>query len=90
MYEKLAELYLRMNDPEEGRRFYDHCTAIRTQVVAETPDFWPAVHDLARSYNNAAFLRYPQGRDPAAARQLHRKALAPVRRAAEQPSRPTS
>jgi len=87
LYEKLAELNLKMNDIDEGRRLYDLCAALREQVVAERRDFWPAVYDLARSYNNAAFLRYPRGRDPAAAREFHRKALALIEeRAAADPA----
>jgi tetratricopeptide (TPR) repeat protein len=78
MYERIAELSLRLNDLNEGRRLYDLCASIREEVVAEKPGFWPAVYDLARSYNNAAFLLYPRGTDPAGARELHRKALALV------------
>jgi tetratricopeptide (TPR) repeat protein len=48
---------------------------IRDEVLAAKPDFWPIVYDRARSYNNAAFLCYPRGNDPAAARALHRQAL---------------
>ncbi len=29
LYEKMAEVYLRMNDLEEGRRLYDECSALR-------------------------------------------------------------
>jgi eukaryotic-like serine/threonine-protein kinase len=76
LYERFAELKIRLHQPEEGRRLYDRCAALRAEVVAERPDFWPAVFDLARSYNNAAFLRFPQGREPAAAREYHKKALA--------------
>jgi len=87
LYEKLAELNLKMNDMDEGRRLYELCAAVREQVVAERPGFWPAVYDLARSYNNAAFLRYPRGSDPAAARAFHRKALAIIEeRAAADPA----
>ena len=78
LYERIAELSLKMNDLNEGRRLYDLSESIRAEVLAEKPDFWPAVYDLARSYNNAAFLLYPRGNDPAAARELHRKALALV------------
>jgi len=83
LYEKLAELSLRMNDLDEGRRLYALCASIREEVVAEKPAFWPAIYDLARSYNNAAFLRYPRGSDPAAARELHRRALALVEERAQ-------
>jgi len=87
LYERLAELNLKLNEMDEGRRLYDLCAGLREQVVAERPGFWPAVYDLARSYNNAAFLRYPRGRDPAAAREFHRKALAIIEeRAAADPA----
>ncbi len=76
MYEQLADLKFRMNDPREGRQLYERSSKIREQVVAENPGFWPAVYDLARSYNNAGKQLYPRGNDPAAARAYHRKALA--------------
>jgi eukaryotic-like serine/threonine-protein kinase len=75
MYERMAELALRENNLAEGRRLYELSGAIREEVLAERPAFWPAIYDLARSYNNSAFLRYPRGNDPAAARALHKKAL---------------
>jgi tetratricopeptide (TPR) repeat protein len=76
LYERLAELALRMNHVEEGRQYYDRCATVRDDVLAEKPDFWPAISDRARSYNNAAFLCFPRGgNDPAAARALHREAL---------------
>jgi tetratricopeptide (TPR) repeat protein len=75
LYERLAELALRMNHVEEGRQYYDRCATLRDDVLAERPDFWPAVSDRARSYNNAGFLCFPRGNDPAAARALHREAL---------------
>ena len=78
LYERIAELSLKMNDLNEGRRLYDLSESIRAEVLAEKPDFWPAIYDRARSYNNAAFLLYPRGKDPAGARELHRKALALV------------
>jgi tetratricopeptide (TPR) repeat protein len=74
LYERLGELSFRMGDPVEGQRSYDRSTDLRERVAAERPGFWPAVNDLARSYNNAGFVRFPRGRDPAAAREFHRKA----------------
>ena len=44
-------------------------------MLAARPNFWPAVYDRARSHNNAAFLLFPRGNNPAAARSLHRQAL---------------
>ena len=76
LYEKLAELSFRMGNPEEGRRFYDRCADLREQAVRERPGSWPVINDLALTYNNAGFVRYPQGRDPAGARKFHRKAVA--------------
>jgi len=75
LYERLGELNLRMGDQEQGRRFYDRSAAIRQEVAKERPDSWPVINDVAQTYNNAGFLCYPQGRDPAAAREFHRKAL---------------
>jgi eukaryotic-like serine/threonine-protein kinase len=75
LYERLAELSLRMNHVEEGRQHYERCAAIRDDVLAERPTLWPVVYDRARSYNNAAFLCFPRGNDPAAARSLHQEAL---------------
>ncbi|MGO9921245.1 MAG: protein kinase domain-containing protein, partial [Isosphaeraceae bacterium] len=74
-YAQLAELNVRMGDLVEGQRLYDKSFALRQQVAAEKPDFWPAQNDLAVSYNQQGSMRFPQGRDAAAARQFHRKAL---------------
>jgi serine/threonine protein kinase/tetratricopeptide (TPR) repeat protein len=75
LYEKLGELSFRMKQPEEGRRNYGLAAEKRREFLAEHPDDWPAVHDLAQTYNNAGFVHYPQGREPAMAREYHRKAL---------------
>ena len=75
MYEQVGDLKIRMNEPEEGRRLYDRSAEIRKEILAQRPSDWPCVYDVALSYNNAAFLRYPQGKEPAAARVYHRKAL---------------
>jgi eukaryotic-like serine/threonine-protein kinase len=75
MHEQVGNLKIRMNQPEEGWRSYDRSAEIRKQILAKRPGDWPCVYDLALSYNNAAFVRYPQGREPAAARAFHRKAL---------------
>ena len=82
-YERISELKLRMNDVPEGLRYNDLCTEIRKQIARERPDLWPAVYDLARSYNNAGELQYPHRNNPAAARELHRQALAIVEERAE-------
>jgi tetratricopeptide (TPR) repeat protein len=75
LYERLAELNLRMGDKDQARQHFDHCKSLREQVIAEQPNSWPAIYDIARSHNNDGFLRYPHGHDPAAAREFHRKAL---------------
>ncbi len=75
LYEQVAELNLRLGDTAEGRRLYDECAAIRKEVAVERPDFWPIANDLARSYNNEGMVRFPYSRDPAAARDFHRKAI---------------
>ncbi len=86
-YEQLAELNVRMGDLVEGQRLYDQCVALRQEVAAEQPDFWPAQNDLAVSYNQQGSMRFPQGRDAAAARQFHRKALLVLeKRAKAEPS----
>ena len=64
-----------MGDLVEGQRLYDKCAPLRQQVAAEQPDYWPAQNDLAVSYNQQGYMRFPQGRDAAAARQFHRNAL---------------
>ena len=76
LYEKLGELNFKMNLPEEGREFYELAAEKRQEFVAERPGFWPAVFDLARTYNNAGFVHFPKGREPAVAREYHRKPLA--------------
>jgi tetratricopeptide (TPR) repeat protein len=76
LYEQLGKLSFRMGDRVEGEKLYDRCAELRERVVAERPNLWPAVYDLARTYNNAGFVRYPEGGDPVGARKFHRKALA--------------
>jgi eukaryotic-like serine/threonine-protein kinase len=76
LYERLADLSFKMGDKNEARRLYDHCASLRQHVAADRPDFWPVVNDLAMSLNNAGFIRFPQGDDPAAAREFHKKAIA--------------
>ena len=75
MYEQIGDLKIRMNQPDESRRCYDRSTEIRQQVLARHPGEWQCILDLALSYNNGGMMRYPQGKDPAAARVYHRKAL---------------
>jgi serine/threonine-protein kinase len=75
LYERLGDLSFRMRNRAEGERFYDRSAKLREQVLAERPDFWPAIDGLAQTYNNAGFVRFPQGQDPAGARQFHRKAV---------------
>jgi serine/threonine-protein kinase len=75
LYAQRAELSVRMGDLVEGQRLYDESLNLREQNPAENPDYWPAQNDLAQSYNQQASMRFPQGRDPAAARQFHQKAL---------------
>ena len=88
MYEQVGDLKIRMNEPEEGRRSFDRSAEIRKEILARHPDDWPCIYDLALSYNNAAFRRYPQGNEPAAAREYHRKALNLIEeRAKTRPSR---
>ncbi len=86
-YAQLAELNVRMGDLVEGQRLYDQCASLRQQVAAAQPDSWPAQNDLALSYNQQGSMRFPQGRDAAAARQFHRKALLVLeKRAGAEPS----
>jgi eukaryotic-like serine/threonine-protein kinase len=75
MYEQLGDLKIQMSEPEEGRRCYDRSTEIRKEVLSERPGDWPCLYDVALSYHNAALLRFPHGREPAAARMFYRKAL---------------
>ena len=82
-YADLAAVHVRLGDLVEGQRLYDQCALLRQQVAAEQPDSWPAQNDLALSYNNQGSMRFPQGRDPAAARPFHRKALLVLEKRAE-------
>ena len=87
LYEQLADLKYRMNEPAEGKRFFEMSTKIRQEVLAGQPGFWPHVLDMVLAYNNAAFTRYPHGREPAVAREFHRKAIELIEeRAAADPS----
>ncbi len=74
---------MRLGDLVEGQRLYDQCAELRQQVAAEQPDSWPARNDLALSYNNQGSMRFPLGREPAAARPYHRKALLVLEKRAE-------
>ncbi len=75
LYERLGELALRMGRKDEGRKFYEQCAEIRERLYQQRPDFWPYMLDRALSYNNAAYLLYPAGKNPAGARALHHKAV---------------
>ena len=75
LYEKLAELKLRMGDAAEARRDYSLCEEMREQLFEEHRDSWPDIDDLARTYNNLGKMRLTQDGNPAAASDLHRKAL---------------
>jgi tetratricopeptide (TPR) repeat protein len=83
LYERFAELNFRTGDRKEGKRCYDLCADLRERVVRARPDFWPAINDLAMTYNNAGAERFPQGRDPVGARPFHRKAVALYAKRAE-------
>jgi serine/threonine protein kinase/tetratricopeptide (TPR) repeat protein len=86
-YAQFAELNVRMGDLVEGQRLYDKCASLRQRVAAEQRDSWPAQNDLAVSYNQQGSMRFPQGRDAAAARQFHQKALLVLeKRAKAEPS----
>ncbi len=87
MYEQLGDLKVRMSEQEEGRRLYDLSAKIRAEILARRPGDWPCILDLVLSYTNASLVRYPQGKEPAAAREFLRKALALVEeRASTDPS----
>jgi eukaryotic-like serine/threonine-protein kinase len=81
-YADLATLNVRLGDRVEGQRLYDKSVSLREQVAASRPGSWPEQNDLALSYNNQGSMRFPQGRDPAAARQFHKKALDVLRKRA--------
>ena len=83
MYDRLFTVCLSQNDETAARRYNDRSIELREQVVADHPDNWNAVWNLAESYNSSGMLRFPMGRDPAGAREFHRKALALVSRWAE-------
>ena len=83
LYEKLAEWNIKAGFLDKAKVCYDRCRKIREDVWHEAPDSWPVIYDLARSYNNEAFLLYPHGKDPENARALHVKALELIQRRAE-------
>ena len=83
LYEKLAEWNTKAGFLDKAKVCYDRCKKIREEVWRDAPDSWPVNYDLARSYNNEAFLLYPQGNDPEKARALHAKALELIQRRAD-------
>ena len=70
-----AAMYVHDGDNDEALRLYDKVAALRSQLAAERADLWPVQNDLALSFNNQASMRFPNGKDPAPARDFHRKAL---------------
>ncbi len=70
-----AAMYVHDGDNDEALRLYDKVAALRSQLATERADLWPVQNDLALSYNNQASMRFPNGKDPALARDFHRKAL---------------
>ena len=83
LHEKLAELNFRMGARRKRGGPTIAAPNLREQVLSERPDFWPAINDLAMTYNNAGMVRFPQGRDPAGARPFHSKAVALYAKRAE-------
>ncbi len=49
-------------------------------ILSERPANFAVLYSLVRSLNNVGMLLYPMGRDPAGAREYHRKALALMNR----------
>jgi tetratricopeptide (TPR) repeat protein len=87
LYAQRAELSVRMGNLVEGQRLYDKSFELREQNLAENRDYWPAQNDIALSYNQQGQMRFPQGSDPKAARDFHRKALVVLeKRANAEPS----
>jgi eukaryotic-like serine/threonine-protein kinase len=82
-YAERAAMYVRMGDNDEARRLYDKVASLRSQNAAEQPDSWPVQNDLALSFNNQASMRFPNGKDPAHARDFHREALEILRKRAK-------
>ena len=82
-YVQLAGLNVLLDDRKEGVRLYDRAAAIREEVAQEKPDSWLAKNDLALTYNHQGSMCFPQGQEPAAARQYHQKALLIFRKRAE-------
>ena len=75
LYAALATLTVKLRDLGAGQKLYDRSALIREQVAEEKREFWPALYDLAVSYNHQGSMRFPLGDDPKAAREFHRKAL---------------
>lgn len=80
LYEKLAEWNRREGFADKAKICSDLCRGIREELWKQDPTWWPLIHDLALSHNNEAFLHYPEGNDPVAARALHAKALAMIQK----------
>jgi tetratricopeptide (TPR) repeat protein len=78
LYERLSELKVRTNELDDGRLFLDKCAEIRKQLVDENPGQWPDAYNLARCYNSAGKMELTLLGKPAAARELHRQALAVI------------
>ncbi len=87
LYDQLFDLCLRLGDPAAARRYNERGAELCEAILAGEPQFWSAVYNLARSYNNSGMLLYPMGRDPAGAGAYHRKALELIsRRVAADPT----
>jgi eukaryotic-like serine/threonine-protein kinase len=75
LYDQLFDLCLRLGDRAAARRYNERSAELSHAILAGEPELWSVVHSLARSHNNSGMLLYPMGRDPAGAREYHRKAL---------------
>jgi serine/threonine-protein kinase len=76
LYEMLGLFHMDLGEKQKAKSYYDKSLAIREQVLALLPNDWPVVYDIARSLNNSGYLEYPDGDNPKAAREYHRKAAA--------------
>ena len=75
MYEKIAELRLRMGEAVEAQRYANLCKVLREQILDEHRDSWPDIDDLSHTYNNLGKMQLTHDGNPAAASDLHHKAL---------------
>ncbi len=80
LYDQLFDACLRLGDSAAARAHNERGAELTESILAERPQNFGILYNLVRAYNNSGMLLYPMGRDPAGAREYHRKALALMNR----------